>query len=79
MILTQGEKMVWAAAWERVISEESLQSLDRDEGFRMRRHAAIHAAMCAVFEMRVALQEANPNKSKTTREDIQMLHAMLTE
>ncbi len=77
MILTQAEKMVWAAAWDREINNRPLRSLCRDEAFRHRRCEAMNEGLRCVWEMRQALKESEDGVDDYDVEAVQMLRAML--
>lgn len=75
MILTQGEKMVWAAAFVAELSA-TCASLEGDR--KLRRTTAVMRGMQAVDQARIALREMDSEGYEEIRHDaVQMLRAML--
>lgn len=73
MILTQGEKMVWAAAWTRMVFDDLRKNGPLSAHDRVN---AMHAAALLVRELRGELPVDDPIW-KPHEEDMQMLRAML--
>jgi hypothetical protein len=80
MILTQGEKMVWAAAFASAMKANSACYLNGPDGKRARL-IAIDGGGATVRMLRRALKEAEDafdhDQNLITEDDLQMLRAML--